>query len=61
MAARPIWIRSAWRPIGACRSARILRLRRAIGRARAQSVLEEFDAGLNIPMRDGETRPVEKR
>jgi hypothetical protein len=37
------------------------RLRRALGRIQAPSVLEEFDAGLNIPMRDGETRPKEKR
>ncbi len=36
------------------------RLRRAIGSAQIQSLLEEFTAGIAIPMLDGETRPKEK-
>lgn len=33
------------------------RLQQAMGGVEAQSILDGLDAGLNIPMRDGETRP----
>lgn len=37
------------------------RVRRAFRGVEADSILDGLDAGLNIPMRDGETRPKDKR
>ncbi len=37
------------------------RVGRAIGSAQTQSLLQEFTAGIAIPMLDGETWPKEKR